>query len=329
MNKTDWAVLDKLVGLLDLFHKSTKKLSHRYANSSLIIPEIMSLKATLSRQQTKTTLKGLGQTVTKLQDQMTTRYEPYLENPNLLLATYMDPRWKHVPFKIEPDTSIMSVSLSSVEELIIERFLKHEKEQQLYEEQKRKQKEEEAKKRKEQENKNTVNKPPTQATLTTAAGAASTSNDIVMVDPVDDESDDTVKPISLNSIFASSVAQLFGEDEDKTEVSEDVISPDEKHKRMMLAHEIKSYKDLKRIPMDEDPFKWWIMNAMGFPYLKTVAARYLSSPLSSVESERTFSIGGNIVTKDRTRLTADNTEKLIFLNSNLPLLPVQDYSEYY
>ena len=172
---------------------------------------------------------------------------------------------------------------------------------------------------------NTVNIPPTKSSNLCAA---SSSNDIVMVD-VSDESDDTVKPISLNSILASSVAQLFGEDEDKIEVSEEVISPDEKHKRMMLAHEIKNYKDLKRIEMHEDPLKWWNRNAMGFPYLKSVAARYLSSPPSSVESERTFSIGGNIVTKDRSRLKADNTEKLIFLNSKLPLLPLQDYSKYY
>ena len=66
-----------------------------------------------------------------------------------------------------------------------------------------------------------------------------------------------------------------------------------------------------------------------FPYLSNLAARYLSSPPSSVESERTFSIGGNIVTKDRTRLTAEHTEQMIFLNSNLPNLPIQDYSKNY
>ena len=316
MNKTEWMVIEKLVSLLDLYHQPTKIMSHKYANSSLIIPQVMALKATLSRQDTKNALHGIITTLTKLQAQMTTRYQAYLDNPNLMVATYVDPRWKHVPFHKEPANSKMS--LSTVEDLIIERFLKHEKEQQMYEEQKRKEKEEEAKKRKEQET--TVNKPPTQSSN---LGAASTSNDIVMVDVSEsDESDNTVKPISLSSIFASSVAQLFGEDEDKIEVSEEVMSPDEKHKRMMLAHEIKSYKDLKKIEMHEDPLKWWHMNAMGFPYLKTVAARYLSSPPSSLESERTFSIGGNIVTKDRTKLTAGNTEKFIFLNSNLPLLPL-------
>ena len=269
-------------------------MSHKYANASLIIPQVMALKATLSRPETKDMLFGIGATLTKLQAQMTTRFQPYLDNPNLMVSTYVDPRWKGVPFRKESADSTMS--LSAVEEVIIERYMKHEKELQMYEEQKRKEEEEEEAKT------YIVNKPPTQA--------ASTPNDIVMVDEVSDNT--VVKPISLSSIFESSVAQLFGEDEDKIEVSEEVMSPDEKHKRMMLAHEIKSYKDLKKIEMHEDPLKWWHMNAMGFPYLKTVAARYLSSPPSSVESERTFSIGGNIVTKDRTRLTADNTEKLIF-----------------
>ena len=318
MNKNEWIVIEKLVSLLDLYQKLTKIMSHKYANSSLIIPQVMLLKATLSSPETKDMLVGIGQTVTKLQAQMTTRYQPYLDNPNLMVSTYVDPRWKGVPFKKE--RADCKMSLSAVEELIIERYLKHEKEQQMYDEQKRKEKEEEeAKTRKEQGTTGTVNKPPTQA--------ASTPNDIVVVDEVSDNT--VVKPISLSSIFERSLAQLFGEeDEDKIEVAEEVMSPDEQHKRMMLAHEMKSYKDLKRIGMHEDPLKWWHMNARAFPYLKTVAAIYLSSPPSSVESERTFSIGGNIVTKDRTRLTADNTEKLIFLNSNLPLLPLQDYSKY-
>ena len=321
MTNADWVVLDKLVSLLELFHNGTKKLSHRYANSSLIIPEIMILKSTLSSQQTKVTLTGLGKTVNTLLEQMKTRYEPYLENQNLLLATYLDPRWKNPPFKKDPDTAIMSTSLSSVEDLVIQRFLIHEKEQQVYEEQKRK--EEEAKKREEEENKYRMHKPP---------AASSTSNDIGIVGVSESQCDNTVnavKPISLTSIFANSAAKLFGEEDEQIEVTEELMSQDERVKRMMIEHEIKSYKEIKRISMDEDPLKWWMMHAINFPHLRTVAARYLSSPPSSVESEWVFSIGGNIVTKDRSRLTADNTKKLIFLNSNLPLLPIQDYSEYF
>ena len=320
MQQNEWLIIEKVVALLEIFQRLTKTMSHKYANASLIIPQVMALKATLAIPEIKNMLVGIQQTVKKLQEQMKTRYQPYLDNPDLMVSTYVDPRWKGVPFKNETVGSKMS--LIAVEELVIERYFKHQKEQKMYEEQKRKEKEEEeAKNRKEQGTTVTVtvNKPP----------AASTPNDIVNV-MVDEVSDNTAQAISLCSLFDKATAQLFGgeDDEDKIEEAEEVMSPDEQHKRIVLAHELKTYKELKRIGTDDDPLEWWHMNARGFPNLKTVAAIYLSSPPSSVESERTFSIGGNIVTKDRTRLTAENTEKLIFLNSNLPLLPVQDYSKY-
>ena len=132
---------------------------------------------------------------------------------------------------------------------------------------------------------------------------------------------------TISSILASKTAELFAIVEDE---ECDAISPSERETRVVLAHELESYKSLKRINTDSgNPFKWWEQHMKMFPHISKLAARYLSSPPSSVESERTFSIGGNIVTKDRTRLTCDNTEQMIFLNSNLPNLPAQDYSNYF
>ena len=62
-----------------------------------------------------------------------------------------------------------------------------------------------------------------------------------------------------------------------------------------------------------------------FPCLSEMAQKYLSCPPSSVESERLFSIGGNIITSKRNRLGADNSEKLMFLNYNLRLFPELKY----
>ena len=132
---------------------------------------------------------------------------------------------------------------------------------------------------------------------------------------------------TITSILASKTAELFAINDDDEDC--DAISPDEKEIRVVLAHEIHAYKELKRIKSDQNQFKWWEQHMVMFPHISKLAARYLSSPPSSVESERTFSIGGNIVTKDRARLTADHTEQMIFLNSNLPNLPSQDYSKYF
>ena len=51
--------------------------------------------------------------------------------------------------------------------------------------------------------------------------------------------------------------------------------------------------------------------------LAKLAKRLLSAPPSSVESERLFSIGGNIYTPKRNRLTAEHGERLMFMNFNL------------
>ena len=52
----------------------------------------------------------------------------------------------------------------------------------------------------------------------------------------------------------------------------------------------------------------------------SLAYKYLCSPPSTVESERLFSIGGNIYTPHRNRLSPDYGQKLMFLNYNLRLL---------
>ena len=63
--------------------------------------------------------------------------------------------------------------------------------------------------------------------------------------------------------------------------------------------------------------EWWKMNSTRLPMLAKLAKRLLSAPSSSVESERLFSIGGNIYTPKRNRLTAEHGEMLMFLNFNL------------
>ena len=59
------------------------------------------------------------------------------------------------------------------------------------------------------------------------------------------------------------------------------------------------------------------MNSTRLPMLAKLAKRLLSAPSSSVESERLFSIGGNIYTPKINRLTAEHGEMLMFLYFNL------------
>ena len=92
-----------------------------------------------------------------------------------------------------------------------------------------------------------------------------------------------------------------------------------------MQNEFNVYKKMKILPKQENPFNWWKENQKIFPCLSIVAQKYLCCPPSSVESERVFSVGGNIYTAKRNRLKPEMGEKLIFLNYNLRLFPKLEY----
>ena len=91
--------------------------------------------------------------------------------------------------------------------------------------------------------------------------------------------------------------------------------------RLKIVNEISHYTRLPKLDRQEDPFKWWKAHKVIFPSLSVLAAKYLSCPPSSVESERICLTGGLMYNPHRNRLTADHGEQLIFLYYNLCILP--------
>lgn len=69
-----------------------------------------------------------------------------------------------------------------------------------------------------------------------------------------------------------------------------------------------------------DPYTWWEVNKKTHPILTKLACTYLSTPSSSVYSERLFSEAGLVYEKKRNRLDPTRAEKLVFLYHNLPNL---------
>ena len=84
-----------------------------------------------------------------------------------------------------------------------------------------------------------------------------------------------------------------------------------------IGHEYDQFIDEKCAPREIDPIMWWQNNRAKYEHLAILANKYLSAPPSSVESERLFSIGGNIYSQQRSRLLPETGEKLMFLNFNL------------
>lgn len=86
------------------------------------------------------------------------------------------------------------------------------------------------------------------------------------------------------------------------------------------AAELDHYLSVPRAARDANPYKWWVSNKGHYPILGKVAAQFLSTPASSVYSERLFSEAGLIYEAKRSKLDPNRAEKLVFLHHNLPLL---------
>ncbi|XP_015118310.1 zinc finger BED domain-containing protein 4-like [Diachasma alloeum] len=79
--------------------------------------------------------------------------------------------------------------------------------------------------------------------------------------------------------------------------------------------ELRQYLKGKVISREEDPFQEWEKLKPAYATLYPIAIKYLSIIATSVPSERIFSQAGKIKDDDRSRLTGENLNKLLFLGS--------------
>ena len=63
-----------------------------------------------------------------------------------------------------------------------------------------------------------------------------------------------------------------------------------------------------------DPLLWWSRTESVFPTLSKIAKCHLGIPATSVESERIFSLAGEVISKRRSSLTPGNASMLVRLN---------------
>lgn len=106
----------------------------------------------------------------------------------------------------------------------------------------------------------------------------------------------------------SALADLLGETF-KTNIPLSATSTAEK--------EIRQYQEAPSLPLTDDPLIWWKTQAPCYPQLAKLAQRYLCVPGTSVSSERIFSTAGDIITTQRSMLTSEHADQLLFLNKNM------------
>ncbi|GFW27833.1 dimer_Tnp_hAT domain-containing protein [Trichonephila clavipes] len=76
------------------------------------------------------------------------------------------------------------------------------------------------------------------------------------------------------------------------------------------------YLSMSRVSFEHDPLDWWKVHYESFPSLKVLARKYLCIQGSRVASERVFSSGGSVITRQRASLLPKHAEMQIFLSHN-------------
>ncbi|KAM4560530.1 zinc finger BED domain-containing protein 4-like [Odontesthes bonariensis] len=84
--------------------------------------------------------------------------------------------------------------------------------------------------------------------------------------------------------------------------------------------QVHNYLSEQTIPKNSEPLHYWRDRAAQYPSVAAVAARYLSAPCSSVDSERLFSAVANVLDEKRNRLKPENVEMLVFIKKNINIL---------
>lgn len=83
------------------------------------------------------------------------------------------------------------------------------------------------------------------------------------------------------------------------------------------ADEIDNYLATQWIANENmDVFSWWVERKDIYPRLSELAIKVHSIPASSLQSERTFNRGGQILNSRRTGLKGGTVESLSMLNKN-------------
>ena len=86
--------------------------------------------------------------------------------------------------------------------------------------------------------------------------------------------------------------------------------------RIDQQHEVERYQAEAKAADDISPLTWWKMNGQGFPHMQQLACAVLAIPATSTPAERLFSVAGLVCSKERSRLSAEHVDMLVFLHQN-------------
>jgi len=83
--------------------------------------------------------------------------------------------------------------------------------------------------------------------------------------------------------------------------------------------EVDRYLDEPGIDVEDNALEWWRFHAKAYPTLANMARVYLAVPASSAPSERSFSVGTQVLTPRRRSMQPDRVSRLMFMKYNMQL----------
>ena len=291
----EWELLQNVVKILEPFEQITRELSYRDASASEIIPTYLSLKLFFKKAQNeyKQYFKGVGTTIEEFATDLTSRFESYLDDKNLCLSTFLNPRFKIKKQKVDIDQiKTWILEHNSVESS--------------------------------DDNDSVIGVDNNNEPMQTAPFDLDTCfEELGNETPQQDESDETaqdLRDIQQRNIPSSSGSSSMFAIPTRTRRR---LTTKEKINQAYIK-EIENYASvpiLARIKgeLPPDILAWWNIHKSTYPLLSKLARRYLPTPPSSVESERLFSSGGHVYEDTRNRLCAEKGEQMLFLHYNMKL----------
>ncbi|XP_065059291.1 zinc finger BED domain-containing protein 4-like [Rhopilema esculentum] len=293
LTANEWQLMDKVLRLLQPFFEITKKVSGEQSILSAVIPDV----AALDRYLTKYTTKDSG--VHTLKEELRQELKRRFFSPNeqeldvtyskpYVVSTLLDPRFKGKFVSVK--------SLSNGRGMLLEDMKKAALVQKSAEEKG------DIKNNTDEENCAPGHKKKKLETLQEEIHYDFSA----CYDEISEQND-----------------HVLGSDDDLGDDDFPLEAIVRKRKETLsvphsvLAAELERYVNMPCIPRTESPFLWWKQHKTTFPHIAKLAQQFLSTPASSVYSERLFSEAGNIFEEKRSRLLPRNGEKLLFLHHNL------------
>ncbi len=125
-------------------------------------------------------------------------------------------------------------------------------------------------------------------------------------------------PLPKERILCTGWAELLGNTFGDARQARGLVPP-EKSAFDRAEEEVKDYSAAASLLRSENPLDWWKDHHCEYLLLAKLAKRYLCVPGKSVSAEHVFSTAGDIVIAQRSTLTAEHVDQLLFLHKNLDI----------